>query len=157
MAYLFLGTFAFIWILVLAFVVVAFILNGILFSGTLKALGYKNPWMGWIPFAVYFALADVVEEDEPSKITMFGNFKVPTQAFKLWWIGKIVLPFVPVIGALLSTALTILCFGRCMVDVYGQLEGVDNSEVLMIGYLSGWIRVIAWVKLWKYRKGVPIA
>lgn len=66
--------------------------------------------------------------------------------YKFWWILWIVLPFVPVIGSLASTVVLVVFLGNCYVKIYARLDGTSEQEQQVIGYLSGFLSIIAIVK-----------
>ena len=111
----------------------------------LKALGYDKAWLAWIPFANFYAYADSVTKGQDS-VTLFGNLSVPVMVYKLWWIASFVAPFIPVIGTLLSTVITVIFLGNCYVKMYARLENTPEQDQQVIGYLSGFIGIIAVVK-----------
>lgn len=130
-------------IIVIALVV--YVLSSLAHMKALKALGYDKAWMAWIPFAQQYALADVAAGNQDS-VTLFGSVSVPAILYKFWWILWIVLPFVPVIGSLASTVVCIIFLGNCYVKIYARLEGTSEQEQQVIGYLSGFLVIIAIVK-----------
>lgn len=47
---------------------------------------------------------------------------------------------------------TILGAGKCYASIYATIEGVPEDKVKVIGYLSGWINLIAIIKFFGYKK-----
>lgn len=125
--------------------VIFYVLTSLAHMKALKALGYDKAWMAWIPFAQQYALADVAAGNQES-VTLFGSFSVPAVLYKFWWILWIILPFVPVIGSLASTVVMVLFLGNCYVKIYARLDGTPEQEQQVIGYLSGFLVIIAIVK-----------
>ena len=111
----------------------------------LKALGYSKAWMAWIPFVRLYAFADVAADNQEN-VHMFGSISVPAVLYKFWWVVWIVLPFVPFIGSLASTVVLVVFLGNCYVKMYARLEGTTEQEQQVIGYLSGFLPIIAIVK-----------
>lgn len=132
-------------IFLLVVVVLVYVLYGISHMKALKALGYDKPWMAWIPFANYWALADVALNGEDS-MNLFGSLSIPGIVFKLWWVIYIVVSCIPKVGNLLGMVLTIICLGTCYIKMYARLDGKDEKDVRVVGYLSGWIPLIALCK-----------
>ena len=111
----------------------------------LKALGYDKPWMAWIPFANYYAYAEVAAGGQEN-VNLFSNLSVPAMVYKLWWIAMIVASFIPVIGNILTIVLRVLFLGNSYVKMYARLENTPEQDQQVIGYLSGFITLIAIVK-----------
>lgn len=149
------------WIAILGAYIVAivviglivYVLSSLAHMKALKALGYDKAWMAWIPFAQQYALADVAADNQQS-VHLFGSISVPAVLYKFWWILWIVLPFVPVIGSLASTVVLVVFLGNCYVKIYARLDGTSEQEQQVIGYLSGFLSIIAIVKFLagKYNK-----
>lgn len=142
------GVFAFLaaYIVVIAIVaIVCYVLYGISHMKALKALGYDKAWLAWIPYGNYFAMADAVIGDEES-VNLFGNVNVPAMVYKLWWLGAIVGSFIPAVGSLLVLVITIVFLGNTYGKMYAELEGKTLQETQAIGYVSGFISIIAVVK-----------
>lgn len=106
----------------------------------LKAMNYDKPWMAWIPFANQYALADCLKLEEAE---LFGSVKIPMNIFKFWFAVPFVLSFVPVLGTLLSIAARVILGGFCYIKIYSKLDSASENDVMVLGYLSGWIPIIA--------------
>ena len=132
-------------VVVLVIVIACYVVFSLAHMKALKALGYDKPWMAWIPFANYYAYADSVTKGQDS-VTLFGNVTIPVMVYKLWWIAGFVAPFIPVIGTLLSTVITVVFLGNCYVKMYARLENTPEQDQQVIGYLSGFLGIIAVVK-----------
>ena len=141
----FAGLFVFVAILGIA----VYVLYGISHMKALKMMGYNKAWAAWIPFFSSYALADCIPETKEN-VNIFG-ISIPGTVFKFWWILSIVVAYVPGIGTLLSMAVTIICAGLCYTSIYATLEGKSKDEVKVVGYLSGWIGIIAIVKFFTYK------
>lgn len=124
---------------------VVYVLSSLAHMKALKALGYSKAWMAWIPFVRLYAFADVAADNQES-VHMFGPISVPAVLYKFWWVVWIVLPFVPFIGSLASTVVLVVFLGNCYVKMYARLEGTTEQEQQVIGYLSGFLPIIAIVK-----------
>lgn len=118
------------------------VLYGISHSKALKALGYARPWMVWIPFANYWAFAEVALDGEEN-INLFDSFSVPATLFKLWWLIMYGVSVVPGVGAILSTVMRVICLGTCYTKVYARLDGKTEEETQGLGYVSGFFPIIA--------------
>ena len=138
----FLGAYLFV---ILVILVICYVLTSLAHMKALKALGYDKAWMAWIPFAQQYALADVVAGNQDS-VTLFGTFSVPVMLYKFWWGLLFICPFIPVVGTLASMALTIIFLGNCYVKIYVRLDGTSEQEQQVIGYLSGFLVIIAVIK-----------
>lgn len=124
---------------------VFYVLSSLAHMKALKALGYDKAWMAWIPFAQQYALADVAAANQAS-VTLFGSLSVPAVLYKFWWVVWIILPFIPIVGSFVSTVWLIVFLGNCYVKIYARLEGTSEQEQQVIGYLSGFLSIIAVVK-----------
>lgn len=118
------------------------VLYGISHSKALKALGYARPWLVWIPFANYWAFAEVALDGEEN-IIFFDSLSVPAMLFKLWWLIMYGVSIVPGVGAVLSTAMRVICLGTCYAKVYARLDGKTEAETQALGYVSGFLPIIA--------------
>ncbi|MDE7478210.1 MAG: hypothetical protein K2M91_09725 [Lachnospiraceae bacterium] len=132
-------------VVVLVVMLVCYVLTSLAHMKALKALGYDKAWMAWIPLAQQYALADVAAGNEDN-VTLFGTLTVPATLYRFWWILWIVLPFVPFIGGLASTVVMVVFLGNCYVKIYARLDGTSEQEQQVIGYLSGFLVIIAVVK-----------
>ena len=132
-------------VVVLVIAIACYVVFSLAHMKALKALGYDKPWMAWIPFANYYAYADSVTKGQDS-VTLFGNVTIPVMVYKLWWIAIFVAPFIPVIGSLLLTVITVIFLGNCYVKMYARLENTPEQDQQVIGYLSGFLAIIAVVK-----------
>lgn len=125
--------------------IVCYVLFGISHMKALNALGYDKPWLAWIPYGNYFGMADAVTGDEDS-VNLFGNVNIPVMAYKLWWLGAIVASFIPAVGSLLVLVITIVFLGNTYGKMYAELEGKTEQDTQAIGYVSGFLPIIAVVK-----------
>lgn len=132
-------------VFVLIIAVVFYVLYAISHMKALKALGYDKPWMAWIPFANYYALADAALNGGDS-MQLFGSLSIPAMVFKLWWVISFVVSFIPGVGNILNLVLRIICLGTCYIKMYARLEHKDEKDVQAIGYVSGFLPIIALCK-----------
>lgn len=122
-----------------------YVLSSLAHMKALKALGYDKAWMAWIPFAQQYALADVAAANQ-SSVPLFGSVSVPAPLYKFWWAVWIVLSFIPIIGSIASVVWLVVFLGNCYMKVYARLDGTSEQEQQVIGYLSGFLSIIAVVK-----------
>ncbi len=141
----FAGLFVFVGIISIA----VYVLYGISHMKALKAMGYDKAWAAWVPFFNSYALADCIPETKEN-VNMFG-ISIPGNVFKFWWLIAFVVTWVPAVGSILSVVVTILGAGFCYTSIYSILERKSKEEVKAVGYLSGWINIIAIVKFFMYK------
>lgn len=132
-------------VVVLVIVLAYYVVASLAHMKALKTLGYDKPWMAWIPFANYYAYAEAAS-DRQENVNLFGNLSVPSIVYKLWWIAWIVVSFIPAVGTILAYAVKIIFLGNCYVKMYAKLENTPEQDQQVIGYLSGFITLIAIVK-----------
>lgn len=140
-----LGVFWGTMIFVFLFMAIFYVLYGVSHMKALKALGYNRPWMAWIPFANYWALAEAALDGEES-INFFNSLSVPATLFKLWWLISYGASFIPGVGAVLNIAMQVICLGTCYVKVYARLDGTTEEAAQALGYVSGFFPIIATFK-----------
>ena len=70
-------------LLCLVVAVACYVLYAVSHMKALKALGYKNAWLAWIPYGVFYACADAAAEGEGEKVKLFGSLELPVMVFKL--------------------------------------------------------------------------
>lgn len=107
----------------------------------LKRLCYDKPWMAWIPFANYYAMASVCDE-ENGKVNVIG-LNVDATLFRFWWAISLAVAFVPVFGSMLNVALTVICAGKCYATIFSKLERLSEKDVAVQAYLSPIIFLVA--------------
>ena len=126
-------------LLCLVVMVACYVLYAVSHMKALKALGYKNAWLAWIPYGVFYACADAAAEGEGEK---------------LWWILPLALLFIPVNGTVenvITIVLNVVFLGCSYAKMYAKLEGKQESETQAIGCVSGLIPIIAVVKFLSYK------
>ena len=137
-------------LLCLVVMVACYVLYAVSHMKALKALGYKNAWLAWIPYGVFYACADAAAE----KVKLFGSLELPAMVFKLWWILPLALLFIPVNGTVenvITIVLNVVFLGCSYAKMYAKLEGKQESETQAIGCVSGLIPIIAVVKFLSYK------
>lgn len=132
----------------LMFSIALYVLYGVSHMKALKMMGYQNAWAAWIPFYNSYALADCIPETRGE--VQLASLTIPGDLFKLWWLLSFIVGFVPVIGTLASLAINIFCGGYCYSSIFSILERKPKHEVETIGYLSGWLDIIASIKFLGY-------
>ena len=138
-----LGVGLMLFMLVLA--VAIYVVNALATMKALKALGYDKSWMAWIPFANYYALADVICKDKDS-IRIVNSFDVPANLFKFWWVLLFVAAFIPKIGGLLSETVLVLFLGTNFIKIFALYDRKSESEEQVLGYISGAFPIVAAIK-----------
>ena len=139
-----LGTFV---ILLLIILLVWYALYSLSHMKALKVLGYNKPWLAWLaPLGLYWALAAVALDLDGEYDMEIFSFRIPGIAFKLWYLIGLAISLIPVIGSILNIVFTVVCAGTCYIKIYAKLDEKDESEVRVIGYLSGLLPIIAVVK-----------
>ena len=110
----------------------------------LKYLGdWDKAWMAWLPpLFSYYALADAALDGEGS-MQLSDSFDVPALAFKLWYPIALAVSFIPSVGFILNIIMHIVCLGICYTKIYARLEQRDERDVKTIGYVSGFLPIIA--------------
>ncbi|MBE5877879.1 MAG: hypothetical protein E7290_13490 [Lachnospiraceae bacterium] len=131
--------------------IIMYVLTSISHMKALRMLGYHTPWHAWIPILRCMAYADSVSKED--NITIFGQ-KIPANIFKFWWVLLVVASLLTYVNGTLSSVLTIvvnvICLGTIYGKMYARLENKEESETQVIGYLSGWLTIIAIVKFFIY-------
>ncbi len=111
----------------------------------LNALGYDKAWLAWIPFVIYYGLADAVCGNE-KKVTLFGKIEIPSILFKLWWVLSLVLFFLYFNTgkySLIIKLLNIVFLGCTYAKMYARLYGKTEKKMQILGCISGYIPFIA--------------
>ena len=130
-------------------VIAIYVWTAVVYQKVLKHLGYKNPWMAWIPYVNNYAVADVIRGDN-DKTNVLG-LELPYMLFNFWWLIGIVITRIPNVGSILYLALQIICLGTCFKTIYAKCEQKDPSEVAALAYVSGFIPIIALIKFTAYK------
>ncbi|MCD7738909.1 MAG: hypothetical protein LUH58_07720, partial [Lachnospiraceae bacterium] len=136
-------------LLLVALLVIVFILNGIGRTHVLKELGSGRAWLGWIPYAGQICLGLHVK-DEEGKIPVFGA-KVNSTVVALWPVYVLICSYIPNVGSILGLVVSIILGGSVYAAVYAKMEEKDLSETRVLGYVTGWIGLVATVKFLIYR------
>lgn len=133
---------------ILAITVACYVIYSISHMKALKALGYRNAWLAWIPYGSYFACADSVSEGQ-EKIRLFDSFEIPAMVFKLWWIIPLAFVAIPLnerVEQLIGVVLNIVFLGCTYAKMYARLEGKAERDTQALGCVSGFIPIVAVVK-----------
>ena len=75
-------------LLCLVVMVACYVLYAVSHMKALKALGYKNAWLAWIPYGVFYACADAAAEGEGEKVKLFIQALVDFTACTVVYSGK---------------------------------------------------------------------
>ena len=141
----------FILLITLIYELIIYIIYSFTHMKALKLVGYSNPWYAWIPFINYYAFTDAVCEDEYIYIL---QIKVPTEYFKFWWVLQILLPITPLAGIILSMLLKTICLGTIYTKFYAKIEQQPEENVQVLGYISGFLRIVPIVKFFIYKNNI---
>lgn len=128
--------------------IAAWVLWGYSCMKVLKALGYPNPWMAWIPNLNTFALAHCTADKEGN--TKVISWKLPTIVFSFWFVAGWILAEIPNVGSLLNLVLQVVCMGTCYIFIYSMCENKKEEDVRVIAYVSGLIPLVALCKFLSY-------
>ena len=128
--------------------IVCYVLTSVAHMKALKAMGYDRAWMAWIPFAQWYACADAATAGNQGDVKLFGSVSVPVSLYKFWWAIWLVFQivgqfFLTGVFSLLSTVVQVVFLGNTYVKMYAQLDGTDESDQQVIGYISGFLAIIA--------------
>lgn len=139
-----------IGIMILFFVigVAAYVLFSISHMKALKALGYKNAWLAWIPYGVWFACADSVTQGEEN-VKLFDSIEIPAIIFKLWWVIPLAFEFLPVsprVENIINLAMNVIFLGCTYAKMYARIEGRAEKDEQVLGCVSGFLPIIAVIK-----------
>ncbi len=132
-------------IFMLAVVVAYYVVYALAHMKALNTLGYDKAWLAWIPFVNYYAYAEETSDNQET-VNLFGTLSVPVVVYKFWWVGMIIIYFIPGVGAFLATVLRVVFLGTCYQKMYAKLECTSEQEQQAIGYISGFIPLVAVVK-----------
>lgn len=127
--------------------IIAYVLYAVAYYKALKAVGYKNPWMIFIPFACNYALTDAAfDSDEDASKIFFGAFTLPKTLVNFWWVLLLFTGYVPVIGGLLTIALNVIFLGAIYTSLYSKIDGTNYADNKVLGYISSVITLIPIIK-----------
>lgn len=132
--------------------VAAYVLSAFAHFKALNALGYDKAWMGWIPYARFYAYADAVAGDEEN-VKLFDTLEIPAVVFKLWWVVELVLAVLSLVVSINSTlvnviniVLEVVFLGCTYAKMYARLENKTEKDEQVLGCVSGFLPIIAIVK-----------
>lgn len=141
-----------IGIITIIVAIIMWILTSISHMKALRMLGYHTPWHAWIPILRCMAYADAVSKEDG--FTIFGQ-KIPANIFRFWWILLVVASLLShvngTLGSILNIVVNVICLGTIYIKMYAKLENRPEEEVQVVGYLSGWLPIIAIVKFFLYK------
>jgi hypothetical protein len=137
-----LGAYALVTIIV---VIAVYVVLSLGFYKALKRLGYANAWMGWVPVANLYALADVAADGQDN-INVIGTVTIPAMLYKFWWAIVFVANFVPAIGSILAIAIQVICFGNIFIRLFARMSYTSQQEQQVIGYISGLLPIVGAIK-----------
>ena len=133
--------------------IVMWVIVGLSHMKALRMLGYHTPWHAWIPVLRCMAFADAIKEGE--EISIFGK-PLPFQYFRFWWVLLVVADLIALkastLGSILNIVVSVIFLGTIYGKMYARLENKPESEVQALGYVSGWLSIIAVVKFLLYKE-----
>lgn len=145
-----LGAGAIILVILLALIVVLYVLNALGLSYVLKSLGYAHPGFAWVPILNWIGLSFALKESD-GLVPVFGSLRVPAWLLAFYWVFSWLLGLIPGVGAILAFVFNILAAGTVYTNAYARMENRERSSMYVIGYLSGFIGLIAMIKFLIYR------
>lgn len=119
--------------------IIGWVLSGIAHMKMLRLVGYAYPWMAWIPFLKYYAMADAIPGDE---VRLFGT-SMSKRLFSFWWALTFIVPLIPAVGTILNVVLTVICLGQCYTVLFAVTDRRDISETTVIGHISAAFPIVA--------------
>lgn len=124
-----------------------YVFNALAHMKALKALGYQNAWLAWIPYGNYYGYADAVSQGE-EKVMLFGKVGIPALLFKLWWILPLALGFIleGEVYTVLVRLINIVFLGYTYTRMYARIEGKTEEETTLMGCVSGFLPIVAAIK-----------
>ena len=132
----------------------------------LQKYEYKKSWMAWLPYFRQYALGDIAAEGE-YRVEFLGR-EFPSLVFKFPWVPNLILSIllipvveqdadviggVTIILGIIFIIISIcqaIVFGEIYTRIYSRVENRPREDVKVIGYLSGFIGLIPFVKFLRY-------
>lgn len=143
-----LAVFGGMFLVVVIVAIAMYVWGALVTQKVLRYLGYKNPWMAWIPYVSNYAIADVIR-GEDNTTDAFG-IKIPSMLFNFWWFIVAVIVNIPKVGNVAATIISVLCLAVCYTKIYARCEEKSESDTQLIGILSGIFPIIALIKFTGY-------
>jgi hypothetical protein len=138
----FLGTYALFSLIILLAV---YVVTALGYYTALKKLGYQNAWLGWIPIANLYALADAAANGE-QEINIIGTIKIPAILYKFWWAVMWVCAFIPMIGTIASIAVKVIVFGHIFIRLFARLTYTSEKDQQVMGYVSAFFPIVGAIR-----------
>jgi hypothetical protein len=138
--------------------IICYLVSSIAIMKVLKILGYVNYWMAWIPVVNTFALADAADGNGTGKLRLFNiiDFELPTIFYKLWFVIGFVLAYVPKVGTVLTSLLSIACMSTVYANIFAKVERRPVEEYTAWGIISGIVPLIACIKFLLYDGNIRV-
>ena len=143
-------TMAVLGVFILIILIPLYVWSSLEFKKVLEIMNSSNPTLAWIPYIRYYALAEVCK-DENGNINLLGK-DLSYYFFGFYWVACLILTRIPGIGSILSLIIQILFLGTLFKIVYARIEQKDEIETQTIGFVSGFITLIALIKFTCYKK-----
>ena len=134
-------------------IIFVFLLGGMTHEKVYRMCGSQRSYLAWIPIANYYELA-VITRDEEDKNSFFG-MNIDNKIFKYWPAALGLCNIIPFVGWIATLVVMIACLGGCYGRLYAMVENKQLSETKGIGYLTGFIPIIAIFKFVKYLDDEP--
>ncbi len=152
----FFGALLVILLVPVVFYLCLYVLNSLGREYVLKYLGFRHPWMAWLPLIGTIKLAACCDEGE-NKVNILGR-TLPLELFMLWPLADPLWRLLPtdflplgIAGIVFCFAVDILLGGAMYAILYAKMEGKTRRECAVLGYITGVFPIIAMVKFLIYR------
>lgn len=111
--------------------------------GCKKVLAYyRHPrtWMAFIPVVSTIALVQCMKEDAEGKVAIFGK-GIERKWFQWFPVLQIIVSYIPGIGSLLSTAISVICLAHVYKDLLSRTPEATGDETV-ISWVSAFIGIV---------------
>lgn len=144
-------------VLVYAIIVGYYIFTSATNAKILRCLSYRYPWLAWVPYLRYYALAKATESEKDTKI--YGRWIVPNEIYELWWIVMLTAGildsgltiWIPAtLGTILDFIVMGVFLGGIYTNIYKRIYNVPVEKASTVGAWSGILPIIAAVKFLLY-------
>jgi hypothetical protein len=114
-----------------------------------KLIGYEYAWLAWIPLCKWYALLKVSEYDGSGRLYINNKLFDRNTIAVLTIIGGIVSYLIPFSNLIISIFISIAIGAACR-DLYSRFEKRPFVETTVLGYMSGFFRIVLIAKLYQY-------
>ncbi|MDO5563855.1 MAG: hypothetical protein Q4F88_01300 [Eubacteriales bacterium] len=134
--------FLFFLIILISFLIAAYILNTISYTKIFKTYNYKNLGYAWVPILRVHILG-LLTFDDP--VTVF-SFSIKKEYVVWWWVLIFFAILIhPIIGCIISLFLIAKFLGKIYNIVFKKLD--PSYDKVALGIKSALIPMIMWVKV----------